>query len=120
MIEGHRGVKTASPSHFLPPPGRNLSERERTGRIAPSRKVGGQGVKGGERTIKTDRSRVRERERRRRKDKFPAVFDRKARRRRKGGARRRHESALLGLWPQREREKARWRPRLYKREMGEG
>lgn len=29
MIEGHRGVKTASPSHFLPPPGRNLSEKER-------------------------------------------------------------------------------------------
>lgn len=62
-------------------------------------------MKGGERTIKTDRSRERERERRRRKDKFPAVFDRKARRRRKGGARRRHESALLGLWPQRERER---------------
>lgn len=64
-------------------------------------------MKGGERTIKTDRSRERERERRRRKDKFPAVFDRKARRRRKGGARRRHESALLGLWPQRERERKR-------------
>lgn len=32
MIEGHRGVKTASPSHFLPPPGRNLSEKEREDR----------------------------------------------------------------------------------------
>lgn len=72
MIEGHRGVKTASPSHFLPPLPQHETfqqrkrEKERgRRRIAPSRKVGGQGVKGGERrrrTIKTDRFRERERE----------------------------------------------------------
>lgn len=79
-------------------------------------------MKGGERTIKTDRSRERERERegdgrtssRRCSTEKRGEDGRVAR---EGGMS--QPSSVCGR-REREREKARWRPRLYKREMGEG
>lgn len=121
MIEGHRGVKTASPSHFLPPPGRNLSEKERDRENRAESKSRRTGC---ERRREDDKNRSFSREREREGDGRTSSRRCSTEKRgedgrvaREGGMS--QPSSVCGR-REREREKARWRSRLYKREMGEG